>query len=94
MNAGLGFRFAAVLFFAGFFAARRLAVDFLAFLDDLFLAAIASLPEDVETEACLRRTNPTPIKVWLFSPTAIGYIPFVPEQRSPNAGSDPILGPL
>jgi len=40
----LGFRFAAVLFFAGLFAARRLAVDFLAFLDDFFLAAIASLP--------------------------------------------------
>jgi hypothetical protein len=44
MNAGFGFRFAAVLFFAGLLAARRLAVDFLAFLDDFFLAAIASLP--------------------------------------------------
>ena len=94
MNAGLGFRFAAVLFFAGFFAARRLAVDFLAFLDDLFLAAIASLPEDVETEACLRRTNPTPIKVWPFSPTAIGTSLFLPERRSRNAAPDPILRPL
>jgi len=63
MNAGLGFRFAAVLFFAGFFAARRLAVDFLAFLDDFFLAAIASLPDDVETERASEGPNPTPIKV-------------------------------
>src|SRR5262249_13481408 len=92
MNAGLGFRFAAVLFFAGFFAARRLAVDFLAFLDDLFLAAIASLPEDVGTERAFEGPNPTPIKVWSFSPTAIGYVPLEPTRHSEGTATGGILG--
>jgi hypothetical protein len=32
-------------------------------LDDFFLAAIASLPEGVETERASEGPNPTPIKV-------------------------------
>ena len=49
MNAGLGFRFAAVLFFAGLFAARRLAVD---------LAIVAlRLPATFSREVFMRELN-------------------------------------